>query len=35
MAGNMGVPLLGTNAITAFSPPPEFSFGVVSDVLLS
>lgn len=30
VAGNMGVPLLGTNAITAFGPPPQFSIGMVS-----
>lgn len=30
IAGNMGVPLLGTNAITAFEPPPQLTVGVVS-----
>jgi hypothetical protein len=30
VAGNLGVPLLGTNAITAFSPPTQFNVGVVS-----
>lgn len=30
VAGNMGVPLLGTNAITAFGRPPQFSIGMLS-----
>lgn len=32
VAGNLGVPLLATNAITAFSPPPQFTVGMVSVV---